>query len=539
MDYIKTPERKNWAATSSTSKEAQHSTAYRYQPIAAAEEDAPKLPTYTQLSQSHKKKLSLAALVVLIYYEVSGGPFGIEDVVRAGGPFYGIVGFSLLLVWAVPEALITAELSTAMPESSGAVAWVDCAFGEFWAFQKGWLSWLSGVTDNALYPILFMDCLAQLLENGHDSEPSMLDSEGGDPIMRWAIIVLTTAMLTYLNYRGLDLVGKFSMVLCVLTLLPFLVFCLCGVPHVDPQRWLIVPAGGFWAVDWQLLLNTFFWNINYWESAAVFAADVQDPGRNYPIALALAVLMVVASLMFPILIATGASTQPYNDWHDGYFIQLAEDIVGPWLSYWLMFAAAIANMGMFEAEMSSDAWQLAGMADRGLVPAVLGTRSQHDTPVYAILLSALGVLGLGAMTFTEVIGMLNLLFCYGQLIEFAAFLWLRLTQPDLPRPYRIPLQLPALSVMLLGPVAFIFIIMYFSSAKALLVSISLATLGFLTYFLLFVARKNKWCKFETRVEDPMVLSQVQGQVQGQEQVGSVELGKSNAATQASAAAASR
>src|SRR4051794_23309745 len=42
-------------------------------------------------------------------------------VILSGGPFYALVGFSLLLVWAVPEALITAELSTAMPEASGSV----------------------------------------------------------------------------------------------------------------------------------------------------------------------------------------------------------------------------------------------------------------------------------------------------------------------------------------------------------------------------------------------------------------------------------
>lgn len=68
-----------------------------------------------------KKKLGLAALVVLIYYEVSGGPFGIEDIVRAGGPLYAILGFSLFIVWVIPEALVTAELSTALPEASGAV----------------------------------------------------------------------------------------------------------------------------------------------------------------------------------------------------------------------------------------------------------------------------------------------------------------------------------------------------------------------------------------------------------------------------------
>jgi hypothetical protein len=30
--------------------------------------------------------------------------------------------------------------------------------------------------------------------------------------------------------------------------------------------------------------------------------------------------------------------------------------MGPWLGYWMMGAAAITNIGMFEAEMSSDAW---------------------------------------------------------------------------------------------------------------------------------------------------------------------------------------
>ena len=93
-----------------------------------------------------KKKLGVWSLAVLTFYSVNGGPLGMEGVVGAGGPFYSILGFSLLFVWALPEALITAELSTALPDASGSVAWVDAAFGPYWAFQKGWLSWLSGVS---------------------------------------------------------------------------------------------------------------------------------------------------------------------------------------------------------------------------------------------------------------------------------------------------------------------------------------------------------------------------------------------------------
>ena len=67
----------------------------------------------------HSRKLTLISLTTLIFYSVSGGPFGIEEIVKAGGPLYALMGFSLLLVWAIPAALITAELSTAIPEASG------------------------------------------------------------------------------------------------------------------------------------------------------------------------------------------------------------------------------------------------------------------------------------------------------------------------------------------------------------------------------------------------------------------------------------
>ena len=211
---------------------------------------------------------------------------GIEDIVRAGGPFYALVGFSLFVVWVIPEALITAEMSTAMPEASGAVAWVDNAFGSYWAFQKGWFSWLAGVTDNALYPILFLDCLVDLVDKkciqadddavctsvpsifSVDYASGYVDSLGiyhtGDAKFRYGVIIAITLLLTYLNYRGLDVVGNLVIVICILSLIPFAIFCVYGAFKVQPSRWLETPPGGYKDVDWGLLLNTFFWNINFW-----------------------------------------------------------------------------------------------------------------------------------------------------------------------------------------------------------------------------------------------------------------------------------
>lgn len=421
-----------------------------------------------------KKKIGLAALVVLTFYTVSGGPFGIEDIVRAGGPFYALMGFSLLIVWAIPEALITCELSTAMPEASGSVAWVEAAFGPWWAFQKGYLSWLSGVADNALYPILFLDCLLELFADDKGVPPLSGDESA---VLKWLVVISVTLALTYLNYRGLDVVTEVAIVICLFSLLPFIIFCVLGAPHVDPSKWLVTPPGGLSGVDWRLLLNTFFWNINYWESAASFSGEVENPGKTFPRGIALAVLLVFLSTFIPVLIGTGASHDPYQEWTDGYFVHLSSEIVGPWLSYWMMIGGTLTTIGMFEAEMSSDAWLVAGMAERGILPAWLAERNAYGTPTWGILLSASGVILLCWMRFSEIVQLLNLLFCLGQVIEFMAFLELRRSQPDLARPYKIPLGFNAMCVVIAFPLLFIAIIISFSSARTLFLAFFVAMLG--------------------------------------------------------------
>ncbi len=78
---------------------------------------------------------------------MSGGPFGIEPSIRAGGNFYAILGFVLFpLVWSIPEALVTAELGSAFQDPSAGVAWVEEAFGETMAYLCGFLAWVSGAT---------------------------------------------------------------------------------------------------------------------------------------------------------------------------------------------------------------------------------------------------------------------------------------------------------------------------------------------------------------------------------------------------------
>lgn len=55
----------------------------------------------------------------------TGGPFGSEPSLKAAGNLYAIIGFAVMpIVWSLPEAVMTYELSTLFPCASGGVRFV-------------------------------------------------------------------------------------------------------------------------------------------------------------------------------------------------------------------------------------------------------------------------------------------------------------------------------------------------------------------------------------------------------------------------------
>ncbi|CAN0458135.1 unnamed protein product, partial [Discosporangium mesarthrocarpum] len=146
-------------------------------------------------------------------------------------------------------------------------------------------------------------------------------------------------------------------------------------------------------------------NLNYWDSAASFAGEVDDPGRRFPLAMLTCVVLVVLCNNLPVLVGTCNTSL----WEDGYFEEVAAAIAGRWLGVWVVAAAAVSNIGLFEAEMSSDSFQVMGMAEWGMLPAVFARRGPHGTSALAVAISSTGVLFLGLLEFTAIIEILNLL----------------------------------------------------------------------------------------------------------------------------------
>lgn len=429
-------------------------------------------------------KLTLLPLIALIFYEVSGGPFGVEDSVRAGGgPLLALLGFLIFpLFWSVPEALVTAELATSFPENGGYVVWISAAFGPFWGFQEGFWKWFSGVMDNALYPVLFLDYLKHSLP--------IFDRL----IVRIPALLGITISLTYLNYRGLHIVGFSAVSLAAFSLSPFVVMGILSIPRIRPQQWLVVD---FKMVKWRGYFNSMFWNLNYWDKASTLAGEVENPSKTFPKALFGAVILVILSYLIPLLAGTGALNSPPSEWSDGYFAEVGMLIGGFWLKWWIQAAAAMSNLGLFEAEMSSDAFQLLGMSEIGMLPAIFASRSKHGTPTISILCSATGVIFLSWMSFQEILEFLNFLYSIGMLLEFAAFIKLRIKKPDLHRPYKVPLETFGASMLCLPPTVLLVLVMCLASLRTILVSGSVIIFGLFLYPLVVHSRDKKWVRFDT------------------------------------------
>jgi len=392
-------------------------------------------------NSDHVHYLGVFQLAMIVWYNVSGGAFGVEESVRSAGFFVILMGFLIMpFVWSLPEALMTAELGSAYPEAAGGVAWVEEAFGPAAGWQAGYLGWVAGATDNAIYPVLFLDYVMQL---GFSAQIHEMNS-----FIRFCLLSSTSVLLGYLNWRGLHIVGNMSIVIGILSMAPFVAMVLIGLFKLDTSRWFEIPepvtdavgseqeskglmSGLFSsAILWRPLFNGLFWNLNSFDATASYSAEVLDPGYVLPRALMWGWALMLVGYLLPLLIAIGATDSQPSDWVDGYLTTAAEEIGGEWLGAWLVFAAGVSNIAQFEAELSADAFQLMGMAERGFVPKVFATRSQHGTPTFGIILGVAVIITMGSFNFEELVEMLNFNYALSLLLEYSAFIKLRISKPD-------------------------------------------------------------------------------------------------------------
>ncbi|KAM1340995.1 hypothetical protein ACFX11_005614 [Malus domestica] len=437
-----------------------------------------------QISPQNPKKLALLPLVFLIYFEVSGGPYGEESAVGAAGPLFAILGFLIFpFIWSIPEALVTAELSTTFPGNGGFVIWAHQAFGPFWGSLMGSWKFLSGVINLASYPILCVDYLKLVIPIFASGLP------------RFFAIFISTLVLSFLNYSGLSIVGYTAVGLGIVSLCPFILMSLIAIPKIHPSRWISLGEKGV-KKDWTLFINTLFWNLNFWDNASTLAGEVEQPQKLFPKALFSAGILTCLGYIIPLLAATGAIPLDQESWVDGYLASAGEMIAGKWLKFWIEIGAVLSIIGLFEAQLSSCAYQLLGMANLGFLPKIFGARSKwFNTPWLGILISTVIALAVSYLDFTDIISSANFLYSLGMLLEFASFIWLRVKFPALKRPFKVPMGLLGLVVMCFIPSVFLVYVLAVGTKAVYLVSALMTLFGVGWYFLMNLSKSKMWFEF--------------------------------------------
>src|SRR5438046_4500267 len=179
-----------------------------------------------------RRSLGIAALVFILYFNTSGGPFTTETLVHEVGPGVALLLIVLVpIIWSLREVLIIGELASMLPEEGGYYRWVRRAFGPFWGFQNAWLTWMYSLVDMALYPVLFNQYLAYFVP-------------GLGKVAQWAVSLGVIWSATALNLRGARPVGRVSILAGAFILLGFFLLSIAALPHMSHAPWQPFAKGG-------------------------------------------------------------------------------------------------------------------------------------------------------------------------------------------------------------------------------------------------------------------------------------------------------
>jgi amino acid transporter len=386
--------------------------------------------------------MGLLPLIAATYFMVSGGPYGIEDIL-GGGYVTGLILLLVLpLVWSLPTALMIGELASALPEEGGFYVWVRRALGPFWGYQEAWLSLSASIFDMAIYPTLFVLYLERLF-------PAWTAGWHG---AAWELGLIAVCCLW--NLLGAPAVGDGSMAFFVLLLSPFVVLVAVAAWHgmhfPGPSVWRQRGESG--SLSTALLVA--MWNYMGWDNASTIAREVENPRRNYPRAMLASAGIVMVTYVVPLAAMAWAGV-PAGRFSTGSWADVARTMVGPWLGLAIVVGGTLTSVGMFNALTMSYARLPMVMAEDGLLPARLARKNRRSVPWVAVLACAVAWALALRFSFERLISLDLILYGGSLILEFAALIALRIREPKLERPFyagRFPLvcAMSAVPTLLIG-----------------------------------------------------------------------------------------
>jgi amino acid transporter len=380
------------------------------------------------------RKISVLPLAAVIFFTVSGGPYGLEPLIGYAGSYAIPLLMVTPLLWDIPMILVVLELNSMMPVEGGYYEWVKRGLGIRWAFMEGWWSWLYSFVDLAIYPVFFVEYAAFFF-------PQI-------EMYKTPVCLAVIWLIAALNIRGIVPVGRTALFLTAAVMIPFLILFFTGFLHPV----YTAPHAHTGISSLSMALFTIMWNCIGWDNATTYAGEVKRPVRSYLTAILLAfsgVYLFYLSFTY-LALHSGIPGAVFAEKGIPYLGTL---IGGNSLGAMLSMGGMASMLGIFSAVMLSVSRVPAVMGKDKLLPKVFTKlHPQYQTPYISIIVCSSIVSLLVLRSLADLLIMDICLYTAGISLEFAAMIRLRKTASGDDRPFRIPLQKKGLILLCLAPI---------------------------------------------------------------------------------------
>jgi len=422
--------------------------------------------------QSLRRVLSAGDLIMLAIGAVIGaGIFGAigtaaagqtdaaGNMVRAGAGPALVFSFLLLGVCCALAGLCYAELAAMIPQAGSAYAYTYATLGELVAWMIGWDLILEYAVGNVAVAISWGDYLKSLLGSMGVHLPDwlttgyrtallspvpeihgMLDTAphvAGVPILINLPAFLIVGLITWLLLLGVRESARTNNVLVVIKLLVLGLFIVAGLTHISSANYTPFAPNG-WRGIHQGAAIVFFAYIGF-DAISTAAEETKNPQRNLPIGILGG--LAICTLIYVIVGAVLTGMVPYTELGVADPLAKALEVAGYRTVGWIVALGAIISMSAVLLVFQYGQPRIFfAMARDGLLPAWAAKispkrRVPHITTIVTGAFVAIWSL-IGDANETYNLTNIGTLFAFA--LVSAGVLLLRRTEPDRPRPFRVP-----------------------------------------------------------------------------------------------------
>lgn len=355
--------------------------------------------------------------------------------------------FLATIFFLVPVSMVSAELATGWPKTGGVFVWVKEAFGHRTGFLAVWLLW----AENLVYYPALISFIAGTL--AYIINPTLSDNT----IYTLGMVLTIFWITTLLNLTGMRISSWISSFGSLTgTVLPGGLIILLGIlwyvagnPIQISLNWeSLIPKVS--SINDLVLFSGVLVSFCGLEMSAIHAREVQDPQKNYPKAILLSAILILALYIFGVLAIALVVPQKEISLVAGS-IQAFAAFVGAYGLGWLTpILAILLCFGVFA---TLNTWVvgpskgLLAAAQSGDLPPLFRKLNRHEMPVpllitQAIIVSLFSIVFLIMPNVSSAYWILNAtlaqLYLMMYVLMFAAAIKLRYKRPDVKRAYKIP-----------------------------------------------------------------------------------------------------